>query len=132
MYHEAKSKVIQIVNTLNYLQANPEGLKPVQLGNAREYAISIGLGMIAESFNVSLRDVVRIDANGEVNFFLNPGQTFGEDLAALLSEHYTRTGIQAHKGYVMPYHSWVMINHFEAEKFIRTVAKYLDNETQTV
>lgn len=132
MYNEAKSKTVEIVKTLDYLERNQEGLKPVQLGDARAYTLSVGLMMIAESFGVKLRSQqLHIDALGEFEFFLAPGQTYGDGLAALLSTVHTRTGVIAIKGYVESYHTWVRINHFEAEKLIRNAAKSFEEECLT-
>ncbi len=104
--------------------------KPVQIGQAREKALIEGLMALAKAHGKTLQNPLAIDSNGELNFNLkndwprNPHvQSYGIELAAWLGEVPTRTGEQANQYGVSPSSNWRRINHFDAEKLLRMVAK---------
>ncbi|MBP4081282.1 hypothetical protein [Aeromonas sp. MrichA-1] len=90
---------------------------PFESGNMRESAIAKGLRAIAEHHGKTLQEPVQWDANGEFKFTL-VNDTYGEGIANLLNTISVRTGVVAHKGYVMSNGSWCRINHFDAEQLI--------------
>lgn len=110
-----------IVKTLD--ENNASDLKPVQKGDKRIQAVQAGLQALADffSFPVSIRYI----STGEFEFF-GKDKGFGVELADILSQYHTRTGIQATKGYVLPENGWTRIDHFEAEKIIREQAQTVE------
>lgn len=103
-------------------------IKSVTHGDMRLDAIKRGLQAIADGFDFPAV-ITHCDSNGEYDFFGNKGrkddacQPFGEKLAALLSQVYTRTGVNASKSVVDKLNGWTRISHFEAEKLIYLMAE---------
>lgn len=108
-----------IVKTLD--ENNASDLKPVQKGDKRIQAVQAGLQALADFFSFPVN--IRETSTGDIEFFgKDGGKGYGQELADILSQYYTRTGVQATKGHVLPQNGWTRINHFEAEKLIREQA----------
>lgn len=108
-----------------------EKLTPVQRGNIREKALIRGLNKLVEKHGKEIDPVYGINASGEVLIAMKHPKRkitegcdrFGEELAGLLSQVDTRTGIQPRKGTVLPENGWLYINHFDLEKLLAIAEK---------
>lgn len=85
---------------------------PWEQGHAREQALIAGLGRLAAKFGVAFKPYRHINSWGEFDLFLEDGQCYGDEFAALLCKHSPRTGIAPTK-YLDGVNSWCMMNHFD-------------------
>lgn len=120
-------KEIIVTNIENHMAFQSGEIKSVQHGDKRLGLMRKGLQLIADSFNFPAV-IGHCDSRGEFGFAGNNGnpnegcQGFGKELAALLSQIETRTGISSRKGEVLPENGWCNINHFDVERLLHIAA----------
>lgn len=121
------SSIVEEIDEIEKKRINRE-LTPVDAGDKRLTLISQGLVALGYAHGVEI-EKSHCDSRGEFSFNIkqNTGAGYGEKLATLLCRVHTRTGINAKKGFVMPQHNWLRINHFDAEKLLKLYVSSLAN-----
>ncbi len=88
---------------------------PLQQRDAREKALAEGLRALAKRFDVTLREPLQVDSNGEFSLVTTNGP-FG-DFAIVLNRHSPRCGTSP--GAVLDIlNCWCRLHHFDVEKLL--------------
>lgn len=115
---------IPLENAIQALYELDTTLKPVQFADSRERALQNGLHSLANHFGKKIQ-YTRIDGNGEMNFIIEGGEGYGDELAEILSNVPRRTGIASYDGPVLGCNSWCRINHFDVERLLKVAGDKL-------
>lgn len=100
---------------------------PFEVANQREKALVAGLHALAAHFGKEI-EYTMIDARGEFKFNIRGaaqglGGQYGEGLAEALSKVPRRMGILTTTASMLPENNWCWINHFDAEKMLKTIGE---------
>ena len=105
-------------------------LLPFPEGKRREEAISDGLRQLAKRCGIALREPLHIDSNGEFHLVASNGTDrdgpqdgcgqYGEQFAALIAKHGSRTGVLAYgySNHRAASDGWCMMNHFAVQAML--------------